>query len=149
LLRIEVEQQRLASSAGTAAQDADRARILLFREIGNAEFPPVTFSDSIEQVRPITVLTLDQVLEQRVEMKLARKGVEQARANLRLQQANAKTDPDLHFGYKRTAGFDTLYAAAQIPLPLRNRNQGQIEAAGAEVKAAVASVTATEAFIRA
>ena len=33
-------------------------------------------------------------------------------------------------------GFDTLYVAAQVPLPIRNRNQGQIEAAAAELKAA-------------
>jgi outer membrane protein TolC len=81
-------------------------------------------------------------------MTLVRETVEQARANLRLQQANAKPDPDIHFGYERIAGFDTLYAAAQIPLPIRNRNQGQIEAAAAEIKAAESSVTATEAAIR-
>jgi cobalt-zinc-cadmium efflux system outer membrane protein len=88
------------------------------------------------------------VLEQRVEMKLARESVEQGRANLRLQQSNALPDPDVHLGYKRTAGTDTLYAAVQIPLPVRNRNQGQIEAAAAEIKAAESSVVATEAAIR-
>ncbi len=82
-------------------------------------------------------------------MILAREAVEQSRANIRLQQANAKTDPDLHLGYERIAGFDTIYAAAQIPLPIRNRNQGQIEAAAAEMRAAESSVTATEALIRA
>jgi outer membrane protein TolC len=81
-------------------------------------------------------------------MKLAREGVDQARANLRLQQANALPDPDLHLGYKRTAGFNTLYAAVQIPLPIRNRNQGQIEAAAAEIKAAESSVAASEVLIR-
>jgi outer membrane protein, heavy metal efflux system len=81
-------------------------------------------------------------------MTLALEGVRQAQADLRLQQANAKPDPDLHIGYERIAGFDTLYAAAQIPLPIRNRNQGQIEAALAEVKAAESSVAATEAVVR-
>jgi cobalt-zinc-cadmium efflux system outer membrane protein len=81
-------------------------------------------------------------------MTLAREAVEQARADLRLQQANARVDPDLHFGYERFGGFDTLYAAAQIPLPIRNRNQGQIEAAAAGIKAAESSVAATEAAIR-
>ena len=91
----------------------------------------------------------DQVLDQRAEMKLAREAVEQARADLRLQEANAKPDPDVHLGYKRTEGFDTVYAAVQIPLPVRNRNQGLVEAAAAEVKAAESSVAATEALVRA
>jgi outer membrane protein TolC len=41
-----------------------------------------------------------------------------------------------------------VYAAIQIPLPIRNRNQGQVEAAAAEIKAAESSVAATEALIR-
>ena len=82
-------------------------------------------------------------------MGLARASLKQAQANSRLQQANAKSDPDLHLGYKRTAGFDTLYAAVQIPLPIRNRNQGQIEAAIAETRVAESSIAVTEAAIRA
>ena len=148
LLRIEVERDRLMSSASTATQDAERTRIALFREMGQAEFPGIEFADALEAAHSVGFLALDQVLQQRVEMKLAREGVDQARANLRLQQANALPDPDLHLGYKRTAGFDTLYAAVQIPLPIRNRNQGQIEAAAAEIKAAESSVAASEMLIR-
>jgi outer membrane protein, heavy metal efflux system len=148
LLRIEVERDRLASLARTAAQDAERTRIALFREMGKLEFPPVVFADVLEEVHTVGPLTLDQVLERRPDMTLAREAIEQARANLHLQQANAKPDPDLHFGYERIAGVDTFYAAAQIPLPIRNRNQGQIEAAAGEMRAAESSVAATEAAIR-
>lgn len=148
LLRIQVERDRLAGLAAIAALEAERTRIALFREMGKAEFPPVEFADGVDQVRPVTLLISGEVLERRVEMRLAREAVEQAHANLRLQQAGAKPDPDLHVGYERIAGFDTLYAAAQIPLPFRNRNQGQIDAASAEIRAADASVTATEAAIR-
>jgi cobalt-zinc-cadmium efflux system outer membrane protein len=148
LVRIEVERDRLASSATTAAQEAEQTRIALFREMGKLEFPQVVFPDALEEVLQVGPLSTEQVLERRVEMTLAREAVEQARANLRLQQADAKPDPDLHFGYERIAGFDTLYAAAQIPLPIRNRNQGQIEAAAAELKAAESSVAATEVAIR-
>ena len=80
-------------------------------------------------------------------MQLADGAIEQALANLRLQQANASADPDAHIGYKRTAGFNTLFAAVQIPLPIRNRNQGQIEAAAAELKAAEFSRTAAQSLI--
>jgi cobalt-zinc-cadmium efflux system outer membrane protein len=99
-------------------------------------------------VRPVGLLAPQQVMERRVEITLAHEAVEQARANLRLQQSNAKVDPDLHLGYERIGGFDTVYAAAQIPLPIRNRNQGQIEAATEEMRAAESSVVATEAAIR-
>ena len=81
-------------------------------------------------------------------MKISRAAIEQARANLRLQQANAKIDPDTQFGYKRTAGFNTLYAAVQIPLPVRNRNQGQIEAAVAEIRVAESSLASMAALVR-
>ena len=148
LLRIEVERDRLVSLGRMAAQDAERARITLFREMGSLEFPQLVFAEALEQPRPVGSLTPEQVLQRRPEMTLAREAVEQGRANLRLQQANGKPDPDLHFGYERIMGSDTLYAAAQIPLPIRNRNQGQIEAAAAEVRAAGHSVTATEVAIR-
>ena len=148
LLRIEVERDRLTSLARTAAQEAERTRITLFREMGKLEFPPVEFAESLEQIHPVEALTLSQVLEQRIEMMLAREAVEQARANLRLQHANARTDPDLQLGYERIGGLDTIYAAAQIPLPIRNRNQGQIEAATAEIRASESSVIAAEAAIR-
>jgi cobalt-zinc-cadmium efflux system outer membrane protein len=148
LLRIEVERDRLTSLARTAALDAERTRIALFREMGKLEFPPVEFAEPLEQIHPVEALTLSQVLERRIEMMLAREAVEQARANLRLQQANARTDPDLQLGYERIGGLDTIYAAAQIPLPIRNRNQGQIEAATAEIRVSESSVTATEAAIR-
>lgn len=148
LLRIEVERDRLISLVRTAEQEAERTRIALFREMGKLEFPAVDFADSLENLHPTEQLTLAQVLGRRIEMQLAREAVEQAQANLRLQQANAKTDPDIQLGYERIGGFDTIYAAAQIPLPIRNRNQGQIEAARAETRASESSVIATEAAIR-
>ena len=46
LLRVQVEHDRLAASARTAALDAERARIALFREMGKIEFPPVEFADT-------------------------------------------------------------------------------------------------------
>jgi outer membrane protein, heavy metal efflux system len=149
LIRIEVERDRLVSSARTAALDAERATIALFREMGKSTFPDIEFTDRLEQVAAVTIVSLEQVLDQRVEMRLARGGLAQARANLGLQQANAKSDPDLHLGYKRTAGFNTVFAAVQIPLPIRNRNQGQIEAATAETRVAESSIAVTEVAIRA
>ena len=148
LLRTEVERDRLTGLAGVAAQDAERTRIALLREMGKTEFPAVEFTDSLERPDAVEPAQVSQVLDRRIDMMLAREGVEQARANLRLQQANARTDPDLQLGYERIGGFDTIYAAAQIPLPIRNRNQGQIEAATADIRVAESSLALTEAAIR-
>lgn len=148
LLRIELERDRLAASARTLALEAERARIALFREMGKTEFPRVEFVDTPETPRPVAALTIEEVLERRPEMRISRAAIEQARANLRLQQANAKIDPDVQFGYKRTTGFNTFYSAVQIPLPIRNRNQGQIEAAVADTKVAESSLAATAVLVR-
>lgn len=148
LLRIEVERDRLTASARSAAQEAVRARIFLFREMGKTKFPTVEFADAPEALHPIVSLTIEQVLERRPEMRISRAAIEQARANLRLQQSNAKLDPDVEVGYKRTAGFNTLFASIQIPLPVRNKNQGQIEAAAAEIRVAESSLAATAALVQ-
>ncbi len=148
LLRIELERDRLAASARTLALEAERARIALFREMGKTGFPRVEFVDTPETPRPVAALTIEEVLERRPEMRISRAAIEQARANLRLQQANAKIDPDVQFGYKRTTGFNTFYSAVQIPLPIRNRNQGQIEAAVADTKVAESSLAATAVLVR-
>jgi len=103
----------------------------------------------LDQIRPVATIDLSQVLAKRAEMQIARQSVEQARANERLQRANGKPDPDVQFGYKRTFGFDTLYAAVQIPLPFRNRNQGQIQAAAAENIVSQAGLALAQAVIRA
>ena len=65
-------------------------------------FPGVEFADPLDEPHPVASLALDQVFYQRPEMKLARQGVEQACANLRLQEADAKPDPDAFLGYKHT-----------------------------------------------
>ena len=157
LLRIELERDRLLTAAGTAGQDAVRARIALFREMGKTEFPAIEFADALEQASLVESIPLDQVLLQRPEMQLARQSIEQAEANLRLQQANAITDPDVQVGYKRTTGvsltgpeaFNTIYGSIQIPLAIRNRNQGQIAAAVADLRATQSSLAAAAALVRA
>jgi outer membrane protein TolC len=158
LLRVDLEKDRLTSSVKIADQDAERATIVLFREMGKNEFPNVEFVDSVEQVHPVAIIPLEQILEQRPAMQVARKTIEQARANLRLQQANATPDPDVEVGYKRTAAVgvsagggvavNTLYGSIQIPLPIRNRNQGQIAAAVSGIRAAESSLASTEALVR-
>jgi cobalt-zinc-cadmium efflux system outer membrane protein len=149
LLRVEVERDRLSSLGNVAAIEAERTRLELYRAMGVTEFPAIEFVDIAAEAPKPEPLPLDQVFEKRVEVALASQQIEEARANLRLQQANAKVDPEASVGLKRTNGFNTIYASVQIPLPVRNRNEGQIEAATAEIRAAQSQVDIDRALVRA
>jgi cobalt-zinc-cadmium efflux system outer membrane protein len=149
LLRMQVERERLSAAVQNAELDADRARIALLREIGRTEFPKLAFTDPIDA--PITAVEepIEQVFAQRAEIEAAKDAVSQAQSNVRLQLANAKGDTEVQLGYKRTAGYDTLYTALNIQLPIRNRNQGNIATAEADLHAAESSLSAVQQQIRA
>jgi cobalt-zinc-cadmium efflux system outer membrane protein len=150
LIRVRLEAQRLAIATNQALLDAERGRIQLYREMGQAEFPAVRINDPIdsETISP-AVVDPASALEQRPEMKLARLSVEVSRANVRLQQAVAKPNLDVVFGYKRTAGLDTMIGGLQVDLPFRNRNQGAVAQATAEVRVVESNLAATQALVRA
>ncbi len=150
LLRVRLEAGRIALGANNAKLDASRARIELFRAMGQTQFPAVLFSDPLE-LKEDRAMLVDALaaLERRPEVLLARARLEQARRALALAQANARPNYEALFGYKRTAGFDTVIAGLQVDLPFANRNQGNIETAAAEIKAAESNVAATEAIVRA
>lgn len=150
LLRVKLEAGRIGLAANNARLDAAKARIELFRRMGQTSFPGVRFADPLELLdAKAPRVDSREALERRPEMLLAETRLEQARSNLALQQANARPNYDALFGYKRSAGQNTVMAGFQIDLPAWNRNQGNIEAAVAEVKAAESNVAATEAVIRA
>jgi cobalt-zinc-cadmium efflux system outer membrane protein len=149
LLRVQLEHDRVAVTYRNAAQTAAQSLIALQREMGRTEFPQITLADRLDEVRDIAVFDIATVLQQRPEMEAARRSIEQARANHRLQEALAKPDPEVSFGYKRTAGHDTLMGIFNIPLPVRNRNQGAIAAASADIRVTEANLRSTEALVRA
>jgi outer membrane protein, heavy metal efflux system len=150
LLRVKLEAGRLALAAASAQLDAERARILLFREMGQTQFPAVQFSSGLE-VGPGQSLLADsqQAVDQRVEVHLAREQVLEARRTLALQQALAKPNVEGLAGYKRTNGYNTLMGGVQFDLPFQNRNQGNIIAATAGIGVAESNLAATEALVRA
>jgi cobalt-zinc-cadmium efflux system outer membrane protein len=147
LLRVQVEEQRLEATARSTRAEAERARIALFREMGEISFPPVRFAELESPLPPPPAADSVGLRDRRTEVLLARQIIAQARANIELQRAVAKPDPELMAGYKRTSGFDTLIAGLQINLPVRNRNEGNIAAAGADLRVAEAQARAVEAAI--
>ncbi len=149
LLKVRLEGERLAVSANSAALDAERARIQLFREMGQTEFPEVRLVDRLDVDVEPGPADVAAALQNRTEVKIARQNCEQAAANFRLQQSLSKPDFGVVLGYKRTAGFHTAVGGVQLNLPFNNRNQGNVTAASADIRVAESELAATEALVRA
>jgi outer membrane protein TolC len=149
LLKVRLEGERLAVAANSAALDAERARIQLFREMGQTSFPETPLGDALALEPAPPAADLGRALADRAELKLARQAIEQARVNVRLQQAMARPDLELMLGYKRATGFHTAIGGVQFGLPFFNRNQGAIAAAVADTRAGEAELAAAEAMVRA
>jgi cobalt-zinc-cadmium efflux system outer membrane protein len=150
LLRVLLERDRLSVQVRLADEEYQQAVIAVQREMGRTQFgSALQLTDSLSEVRELAAPDIKAVLTARPELDASRAAVQRAQASLRLQQSVAKPDPEVLLGYKRTAGFNTLIAGAQINLPFRNRNEGQIASAGAEIRVAESHVRALESQIRA
>jgi len=148
LLKVQLERDRVAASANAAQLDAERGRIALFRDMGLGEYPEGKLSEPLEGGVPFDS-DVASAIGNRTEVKLAQQSINVAKANSRLQTANAKPDFEALFGYKRTNGFDTMLGGLQIPIPYFNKNQGNIAAADFGVRAADAELTASKALVAA
>jgi outer membrane protein, heavy metal efflux system len=156
LLRIQLEGERLNITARLAAIDVTRTRVELLRQMGQSEFTEVVLTEPLNANSSETApVDLQQVLAQRVEMKVARAAVEEAEANSRLQEVSARPDLDIIYGFKRTqlvdatSGVNTAMAGVRVTLPVTDRNQGNRAAALAEVRRQQQLLAATEAGVRA
>jgi cobalt-zinc-cadmium efflux system outer membrane protein len=155
-LRVRLESERLKITANLAAIEATHARVQLLREMGQTTFSEIVLTEALDAHRSaIESVNVDQVLTQRVEMRVERALLEEAQANSRLQDVSARPDLNLIYGYKRTqlvdttTGTNTAIAGLSITLPITNRNQGNREAASAEVRRQQQLLVETEAGVRA
>ena len=140
LLRIRLESERLQIDANLAVIEATRSRVELQRRMAQAEFCDLVLNESLDaNGSVIPRLDIQQVLEQRLELRVAEAALQQAQAKARLEELSARPDLSILYGYKRTqlvdtnAGTNTALAGLQITLPIADRNQGNREAAAAEV----------------
>ncbi len=148
LIRMQIERDRIFLSLQNAKRDADLALIELSTRIGRSLPATTPLIDDISTTEQVPDVDLATALAQRVELTIARDQVAAAEADLKLQRALAVSDPDLLAGYKRNSGADTLFFAAQVPLSFRNRNQGEIARAEAQLRVAHASLLQTEIVVR-
>ena len=148
LMRVLLERDRIAVTVAAAEQAARQATMSLQRAMGLREFPPVTLADSVTEMREVAQPDPTGVVALRAEIAAARAQIETARAGLSLQQSLWRPDPDVSFGYKRSEGFNTLMGALQIDLPFRNRNQGAVASATAQIRVAEAELARVESSVR-
>ena len=149
LLRMQLERDRILLALRSAERDAEQARLEIFKQMGRPPVATIVLTDSVDLLTPIAPVSVETVLVQRVDMIAARDAVTSAESDLKLQHAVGVPDFDLVGGYKRNSTTNTGYAALQIPLPLRNRNQGEILRAQASITLARAELAALEARVRA
>ena len=153
-LRIRLEGERLKISFNLAAIGAIRERVQLQREMGQTDFPELVLTEPIDANKdPLSPMDAQQVLAQRVEMRVARAALEEAQAKARLESVSARPDLNISYGYKRTqlpdstTGVNTALAGLQITLPITDRNQGNRAAATAEVSRQQQLLAAAQASV--
>ena len=149
LIRLQQERDRATADLLMANRQVTQATIELYRAMARTDFPQTELVDSLESIPLDTVPRDPLVFQQRPEFRLAQKSLGEAEADVRLQRANGKPDPEAFVGYKRNVGYDTLYAAVQINIPIHNRNQGNVASAQARVRMAQSNLHLTELNLKA
>ena len=139
LIRSQLERERLTVAEQAAAADAERGRIMLVKAMGVAgyrtDFRLADAPPALESTGPLNLQAMmERARANSPDVTLAEAEIERAKAQLALQLSQAKPDWAVTFGYKRTMGYNTLLGGLLVPLPLFNRNQGNILQGGAEVE---------------
>lgn len=154
LIRVRLEQQTLSGQESATALALERAKLDLLKAMGETGFDlsfRVVALDSTAS--PLMAFNLDQLraeaLQKRPELIRLRAKVESERANLKLQQSNAKPDWEFSAGYKRTGGYNTYISYVTVPLPFFNKNRAEIGRATALISSAEQELLAEENYIRA
>lgn len=155
LLRVRLEGERLKISADLAFIDVSRSRMELLKEMGQTDLGEVLLTEPLAPDGPVTPGGVEQALAQRMEVKVARAALEQAKANVRFQDISARPDLNVTYGYKRTQlpdalnGVNTAIVSLRVTLPTSDKNQGNRQAATAEVRRQQQLLAGAEADVRA
>ena len=165
-----VEVNRLKSIREMAEGKVEAAMFELRNMIGMKPEEPLrirgNFDDSLVSVSPLSTAT-DNALRDRPDLQGARTVEQLATTQIELAQANGKIDASVKAGYQRmnssfpVSGFDDrgilrpvqdvfhfFTFGFEINLPVRNRNQGAVEAATFEREAARRRIEFGELTIR-
>jgi outer membrane protein, heavy metal efflux system len=148
LLRVRLEEARAEANTESSRLAEAGAKQKLAREMGLAAAENWRLSESFESLNePKNPESAGSPQNERIEVKLAQQAIDTARANLMTQKAQGRPDIDdidALFGYKRTAGLNTMIAGFQMNLPVFDRNHGAVAAARFDVDANRSTLAAVQ-----
>ncbi len=147
LVQLEVELARFRSQAEAARRELPGARKRLAAVVGDPRLPVRPAAGPFEEV-PLydPDRTLDTVLATHPEVRSARVGVERAQAAVRRAEVEPIPNLTLSTGYTyqgQNRSNDWLVGVS-APIPVWNRNQGNVRTAKAELGMAVQEVGRVE-----
>ena len=147
LVQLEVELARFRSQAEASRQELPGARKRLAALVGDPRLPVGAVTGPFEEV-PLydPDRTLDTVLATNPEVRAARVGVERAQAAIRRAEVEPIPNVTLSTGYTyqgQNKSNDWLVGVS-APVPVWNRNQGNIRSAKAELGMAIQEVARVE-----
>lgn len=115
------------------------AEIKLFTQIkSDAVIETVVEEDATSKLNNLAyALLLDSAKTNRIDLKSAQTAIAYAQQNLKLQKANAVPDIQLSLAYDLKGNYPEKYTGIGIsmPIPLFNRNQGEIKKAKIAIEA--------------
>ena len=144
LVQIRVELNRFRAELDAARQERAAAWRRLAAAMGAPDLPDTPIQGALDSMWPDYDfdLAVARLLECHPDIRAARVGI--TRAQLALRRARVEAIPNVNFGagYERNNVDDQDQWAfrASLPIPLFNRNQGNVQAASAEVGRAAAEV---------
>ena len=151
LRRIEIERFRFLDDVLTSENNVRNAKAALLATIGHPNVYKDFRTAGALEVKPVE-RSLEQLTEDalryRPDMAAERFRVSQAQNEFSLQKANAVPNVVPFAGYKRDFGLNTLAFGIQVPLPVFNRNQGEVARAQAERRGQSFRLLMTEQSIR-
>jgi cobalt-zinc-cadmium efflux system outer membrane protein len=146
-VQLEVELARFRAQAEAARREVPGARARVAAVVGDPRLPVGTPTGPFDEL-PVydPDRTLEAVLATHPEVRSARVGVERAQAAVRRAEVEPIPNLTLSTGYTyqgQNRSNDWLLGAS-APIPVWNKNQGNIRAARAELGAAIQDVGRAE-----
>jgi cobalt-zinc-cadmium efflux system outer membrane protein len=148
LIQLEIELERFRAEREATKKELPAAFRRLAASVGVSGLPEATVVGSLEMSVPNYDLESARLflLENHPDVRSARVGVE--RAQLHLKRAQVEPIPNVTVGASYIRQYENrshdLGIGVSVPVPLWNRNQGNIQAAQAEIGEAVQQVGRVE-----
>lgn len=133
--RAEVELSTAIIAQDTAMREREIARKNLAALLGEERLMPTLDSAAFYAVAKPDVTNAEEKLKSNPDLVKLNSGLEQSKARLDLERANAIPDPRLSVGVRdfRDSGDQAFVVGVSLPIPVFNANRGNIEKARNEL----------------